>query len=243
MKSRSKLRSLLLLAVAALFVAGIAAATAIEPVRWRLQVIALHLAGKIPDITLKEVIVYMLPGSDQSMAWLVERRNPYAVIRDFKTSESDINAGSELFLARCASCHGPDASGGTLAPSLVGRELKHGDSDWAVYRTIRDGVPNTAMLATPDLTETQRWQLISFIRFINVPAHDREEQKVPSPLSSGIDVLAGQLSDAQRQCPSLLRARCIVGIAHQAGYRSLRQPAPVSQPSGDRNPHQAGVRS
>ena len=36
----------------------------------------LHLAGKIPDITLGEVIAYMMPGSDQSMPQLIERRNP-----------------------------------------------------------------------------------------------------------------------------------------------------------------------
>ena len=101
MKKPSKLRSRLLLAVAALFVVGVAAAAAVEPIRWRVEVIALQLGGKIPDITLKEVITYMLPGSDQSMAWLVERRNPYAVIRNFRNSEADVNAGGELFLARC----------------------------------------------------------------------------------------------------------------------------------------------
>ena len=188
MKKPSKLRSRLFLAVAALFVAGIAAAAAVGSIRWRVQVIALHLGGKIPDITFKEVISYMLPGSDQSMASLIERRNPYAVIHNYRTSEADVTAGAELFLARCASCHGPDAGGTTLGPSLTGRELKHGDSDWAVFRTIRDGVPNTAMLATPDVTETQRWQLISFVRFENVSTSDREEQKPASVLSAGVDV-------------------------------------------------------
>src|ERR1044071_4776995 len=159
-----KLRSRVLLVIAGLFVVCVAAAVAIEQIRWRLEVVALHVSGKIPNIALDEVIAYMLPGSEQSMAFLIETRNPYAVIRNFRTSNTDLQAGSELFLARCASCHGPDASGGTQAPSLVGRELKHGDSDWAVYRTIRDGVPNTAMLGAPDLTETQRWQILSFIR-------------------------------------------------------------------------------
>jgi alcohol dehydrogenase (cytochrome c) len=153
--------------VAALLVASIAAGAAIGQVRWRVEVIALHLQGKIPNIELGEVLAYMLPGSEQSMAFLIERRNPYAVIQNYKTSAADVQAGSQLFLARCASCHGTDAHGGAQAPSLVGRELKHGDSDWAVYRTIRDGVPDTAMVATPDLTETQRWQLLSFVRSMN----------------------------------------------------------------------------
>jgi len=35
-------------------------------------------------------------------------------------SQSDINAGKELFDANCSSCHGLDAQGTTQAPSLIG---------------------------------------------------------------------------------------------------------------------------
>jgi alcohol dehydrogenase (cytochrome c) len=137
---------------------------AVPQLRWRVQVIALHLAGKIPDITLGEVLHYMGPGSDQSMRHLIARRNPHAAIRNFKTSEQDVAAGAQTFLNQCSDCHGPDGTGSQVAPALVGRELKHGDSDWAMYRTIRDGVAGTAMRATPELSENQRWQVLSFVR-------------------------------------------------------------------------------
>ncbi len=39
----------------------------------------------------------------------------------------------------------PEAKGG-LGPALVGRALRHGDSDWAIYRTVAGGVPGTAMV-------------------------------------------------------------------------------------------------
>ena len=140
---------------------------AVPQVRWRVQVVALHLSGKIPDITLGEVLHYMGPGSDQSMRHLIARRNPHAAIRNFKTSEKDIAAGAQIFLNQCSDCHGPDGTGSQVAPALIGREFEHGNSDWAVYRTIRDGVASTAMPATPDLSEDQRWQVISFVRSLD----------------------------------------------------------------------------
>ena len=162
---RSASRSrLVLFALAACIVLAIIAVAAVDQLRWRVHIVALHLAGKIPDIALKEVVAYSMPGSEQVMPQLIERRNPYAVIRNAKTSEADVTAGSTLFLNRCSSCHGPDGNGSQVAPALVGREFKHGDSDWAVYRTVRDGVASTAMAATEDLSETQRWQVIAFVR-------------------------------------------------------------------------------
>ncbi len=186
MKIRTKTGKRVLYGIVALIIVGVAAGAGVGTIRWRVQVIALHLSGAIPDITLREVIAYMLPGSDQSMAFLIEQPNPYAIIRNFRTSESDIQAGSTLFLARCASCHGPDAGGGPLAPSLIGRELKHGESDWAVYRVIHYGVPNTPMLGTPDLSEVQRWQLLSFMRFLNVPVSS--EERKTEVRSAAVDV-------------------------------------------------------
>ena len=61
--------------------------------RWRAQLVLLHMTGQIPDIDLKQILAYMMPGSDQSMAFLVEKRNPFAVIRNFRTAPADLEAG------------------------------------------------------------------------------------------------------------------------------------------------------
>lgn len=171
--ARSALRSRLLLLVLAMFIVGVIACAAIPNIRWRIHVVLLQVTGKIPDISLREAVAYMLPGTDQSLFDLIDRRNPYAVIKNFKTSNSDVASGGALFLDRCSSCHGPDGRGSQIAPALVGREFKHGDSDWAVFRTIRDGVANTAMPATPDLSETQRWQVISFVRSLGAASGNK----------------------------------------------------------------------
>ncbi len=160
-----------LLMIGVLFVLGAAATLAASSIRWRAHLTLLYLTGRIPDIELKQLFAYMLPSADQSLPRLIETRNPYAVIRNFRTSKSDVEAGSGIFRDRCASCHGTDGAGGPIAPALIGREYKHGESDWAVYRTILKGVPGTPMPATGDLSDEQRWQVISFLRYIGAQNH------------------------------------------------------------------------
>src|SRR5947208_6437040 len=135
------------------------------PVRWRAEVVLLSLAGQIPDIELKQLLVYMMPGSGQWVKPLIETRNPHAVIRNVKATPADIQAGATLFRSQCAECHAPDGSGGR-GPPLIGRQFTHGESDWAVYRTIRFGIPNTAMGPHP-LPDTAVWQLEAFVRSID----------------------------------------------------------------------------
>jgi alcohol dehydrogenase (cytochrome c) len=60
-------------------------------------------------------------------------------------SEGDRSAGARIFHKQCAGCHGNDGSGGPHAPSLRRSGFKHGDSDLAIYKTLRDGIQGTAM--------------------------------------------------------------------------------------------------
>src|SRR5262249_49116998 len=78
----------------------------------------------------------------------------------------------------------------------IGRHLTHGESDWAVYNNVRYGVPNTPMQSTPDLSETQRWQVISFVRFIDVDDHSVVAESV-DPHLAAIDVPYEELRAAQ----------------------------------------------
>src|SRR5207249_2159728 len=74
----------------------------------------------------------------------------------------DIPFGKSLFHEHCAVCHGTDATGGH-GPSLVRANLDHGDSDFALYLVVRDGVPGTAMVPT-GLTAPERWRVIGYLR-------------------------------------------------------------------------------
>ena len=90
---------------------------------------------------------------------------------------NDANAaklGEFEFRANCAFCHGLGARGGGRGPDLTRAQKKHGNSDADLFRTINEGVPGTAMPpngATQQgvgMTEEEIWQVISYIRSVQV---------------------------------------------------------------------------
>ncbi len=54
--------------------------------------------------------------------------------------------GAAIFKERCASCHGP-AGAGLIGPNLTDDHQLHGTARLDIYKTVRGGVPGTAMLA------------------------------------------------------------------------------------------------
>src|SRR4029077_13081774 len=82
--------------------------------------------------------------------------------------------GEFEFRANCAFCHGLGARGGGRGPDLTRVQKKHGNSDADLFRTINEGVPGTAMPpngATQQgvgMTEEEIWQVISYIRSVQV---------------------------------------------------------------------------
>ena len=89
----------------------------------------------------------------------------------------DANAakmGEFQFRSNCAFCHGLGATGGGRGPDLTRARKKHGNTDAELFRTINEGVPGTAMPpngATQQgvgMTETEIWQVIAYIRSVEV---------------------------------------------------------------------------
>ncbi len=60
-----------------------------------------------------------------------------------------VERGKAVFAERCASCHGPQGAG-VIGPNLTDEFQKHGHSRLDIYKTVRTGVPGTAMLAWGD---------------------------------------------------------------------------------------------
>ena len=157
----------ILLVFGALVGLGALALVAVPQLRWRAHLVTLYATGGVKDIDFREMLAYMAPGSEQSLERLISTRNPFAVIRNFHNSPADVNAGGRLFQSeQCSNCHGADGSGGPGAPALKGRAFKNGESDWAIYRTIRHGVTGTAMAAHGE-PDGQLWQLVAFVRSLS----------------------------------------------------------------------------
>ena len=86
--------------------------------------------------------------------------------------------GEFEFRANCAFCHGLGARGGGRGPDLTKVQKKHGNADADLFRTINEGVPGTAMPpngATQQgvgMTEEEIWQVISYIRSVQVKSSE-----------------------------------------------------------------------
>ena len=78
--------------------------------------------------------------------------------------EGDPAKGEQMFTQNCASCHGPDAAGGALGPTLVSADLGAQDDD-SLRETIRNGRPGTSMQAGGGALSAQNIEdVIAFLR-------------------------------------------------------------------------------
>ena len=93
-----------------------------------------------------------------------------------------LHAGARIFRENCAVCHGGEGTGGH-GPALNHSGLKHGDSDLAIYKVVRDGVPDTPMVPVP-LDFTERWQVVGYVRALQLKNVAQAENK-QRPSTSG----------------------------------------------------------
>lgn len=149
-----------------LFILASISIISIPSLRWRMHLSVLFLSGKIPDISYEDFVFMLSPNSGQSLTRMIETRDPHAVIHNTKYSDENILIGKHSFVDKCAACHEIDGKGSGRAPALVGRAYKHGESDWAVYRTIRYGVAGTMMPAHM-LPSDEVWQISAYIKSLN----------------------------------------------------------------------------
>lgn len=82
-----------------------------------------------------------------------------------RTRPSDIRAGAEHFLVRCAGCHGRTGSGGR-APALTSGVFKYGSSDDQIFQNILKGIAGTEMIGS-ELDAEKIWQLVSYVRSLS----------------------------------------------------------------------------
>jgi putative heme-binding domain-containing protein len=75
----------------------------------------------------------------------------------------DVEDGGRAFQRSCANCHGPD--GDQIAGIDLGRgKFRRPLSDDEIAGIIRNGLPNTAMPATPSMSEEQALQIVAYLR-------------------------------------------------------------------------------
>jgi mono/diheme cytochrome c family protein len=86
---------------------------------------------------------------------------------------ASVSAGYRLYQANCAACHGVDARGGgplsdttpMRPPSLRAHLDQHTDGD--LFYWITNGLPGGMPAWGDQLSETDRWNLINYLRSVN----------------------------------------------------------------------------
>jgi len=91
------------------------------------------------------------------------KRNP------FENDSQAIAAGQNLFARHCSECHGDTAEGSKRAPSLRAEEVQNA-APGAIFWILTNGVVRRGMPVWSKLPESQRWQLVSFIKSLGTPS-------------------------------------------------------------------------
>ena len=127
----------------------------------RAQLYGQKAKGQVPDMSWAELLQLTLLGRGYHCT---EGSSLESSIQfSAEASEDDRKEGAHIFHERCSACHGVDGSGTPFAPPLNRPQYDHGDSDLAIYKVLRDGIPGTGMQST-GLTLLERLQVISHLR-------------------------------------------------------------------------------
>jgi len=70
--------------------------------------------------------------------------------------------GRQVFVARCAGCHGSDGNGGELGPAITARVPSRTDDE--LMSVVRQGRPAAGMPAFPNVTDSDLPALIRYVR-------------------------------------------------------------------------------
>jgi alcohol dehydrogenase (cytochrome c) len=70
--------------------------------------------------------------------------------------------GQQIFVSRCAGCHGSDGNGGELGPAITLRVPARADQD--LTSLLRQGLPAAGMPAFPNLSNGEAADLIRYLR-------------------------------------------------------------------------------
>ena len=104
----------------------------------------------------------------------------------------DVRMGSRLFRQQCGRCHGRDATGNdeTGAPDLTTGTYQNASSDAGLFKVIRDGIDNTAMIGiNPNASEQTVWQIVAYLDSLSVDPADID---LPGSAAAGQQVFDGR---------------------------------------------------
>ena len=164
-----------------------------ESLSWRAHLFVRKAEGNIPDLSWRELwFMTHARGGFGMRSYLDQGFSLEGAINNPFVTSDDHQSGSRIFRERCAACHGNDGSGGAYAPPLNRSGLSHGDGDLAIYKVVRDGIPQTAM-APVAISPKERWQVIGYLRTLQLATSSPATEQ---PVSVDIQVSDKEIRNA-----------------------------------------------
>src|SRR5271154_3939659 len=119
-------------------------------------------------------------------------------------------AGQEIFLTRCASCHGTTGNGGEFAPAITTRIPLRTDDD--LIRILHSGLPNSGMPAFADIIDPARANLIAYLRTLRAQGDlNAYPHTLPPQGRTGVTHKTVQIADGGKRSGPVLN-RSATGI-------------------------------
>jgi alcohol dehydrogenase (cytochrome c) len=149
-----------------------------ERISWRAQLFARKAEGAIPDLSWRELwFMTHARGGFGLEAFVNTGISLDGMVVNPFTTNADYQSGAGIFRERCAPCHG-DEGKGAHAPPLNRSGFSHGDSELAIYKVVRDGIPKTGMAAVA-MSPLQRWQVIGYLQTLQAATSTQYVDRLP----------------------------------------------------------------
>src|SRR6266852_718560 len=169
--------------LAVVFCGSVFALISVPRYRWRVEIVRLKAIGALPDITWKELFQLNRHGDPFNLKKLVTIPSPYLVIKNPFASAEDVSAGERIFQLHCTVCHAANGVTGGVGPTLEGRQMRKGSSDWAMFKTISKGIAGTSMPPST-LPENDRWRLVAYVQSLAHGAETHADSVLNSKIAS-----------------------------------------------------------
>ena len=164
-------------------------------VQWRLRVLEAKARGDLGEIPLRNLIVWLEPGSPVFLSSVADNPNLHVSIRNILLKSDEATQGKALYTKYCGQCHG-DGGHGSMGPNLLSPVANK--SDWSFFSTVKWGKPGTSMRAQP-LTDTQIWQTHAYLRDETLAASGQPNTRVRKAAAAPVvDVDIRRIAETDR---------------------------------------------
>ncbi len=110
------------------------------------------------------------------------RVNPLAITA--ATRDHAALGGRQIFHQECAKCHGEDGGGLYNRPPVISDRIDHA-SDGDLFWLMTNGSPWRGMPTWEMLPAAQRWQLVAYLRTLNLAEDRASEASLPTQQTTG----------------------------------------------------------